>query len=230
MSNTIDGAAAASLLPGQWVPPAGVRVVVFDVVGTLVEPHPSVAVAYQQAGLRQGVGCDSADIQRRFAWAWRQQELLDAAAVPSFATSQAREEERWRRIVEEVFAGAASLEQTAAIFADLWDHFGEPSSWRPVAAGQQMLQATLQAGVGVVLASNFDDRLLRLAKHLHPLTSAQEVFASSAIGWRKPAPEFFRWIEARLGCRPDELMLVGDNPLLDIAAATQAGWQAQAVA
>ena len=230
MSNTIASPVAAPALSGLWFPPPGVRFVVFDVVGTLVEPHPSVALAYHQAAQRHGVAGDPDEIERRFAAAWRQQELLDAEAEPSFATSQAREEERWRSIVEEVFAGAASADQTAAIFADLWDHFGDPSAWRPVAAGQRMLQAACEAGVGVVLASNFDDRLLRLARHLPPLTFAQEVFASSAIGWRKPSPEFFRWIEARLGCGPDELFLVGDNPLLDIAAATRAGWQAQAVA
>ena len=63
MSNTIDGAAATSVPPGQWVPPIGVRVVVFDVVGTLVEPHPSVAVAYEQAGLGKMKGLLSKNIE-----------------------------------------------------------------------------------------------------------------------------------------------------------------------
>jgi putative hydrolase of the HAD superfamily len=57
------------------------------------------------------------------------------------------------------------------------------------------------------------------------LSLAGHVFASSELGWRKPAPEFFREIEARLGCEPEELLLVGDDPELDIVAARRAGWR-----
>jgi putative hydrolase of the HAD superfamily len=52
------------------------------------------------------------------------------------------------------------------------------------------------------------------------------VFASSEIGWRKPAPQFFRTIQEQLGLSPHELLMVGDDLQLDIAAANRAGWQA----
>jgi putative hydrolase of the HAD superfamily len=82
----------------------------------------------------------------------------------------------------------------------------------------------------VALASNFDERLFEIARVVEPLTLADHVFASSELGWRKPAPEFFRAVEQRLGRQPEELVLVGDDPLLDIAAARNAGWQAVSVA
>ena len=47
---TAGDTALAETSSGVVFPPEGVGVVVFDVVGTLVEPSPSVAVAYQQAG------------------------------------------------------------------------------------------------------------------------------------------------------------------------------------
>jgi putative hydrolase of the HAD superfamily len=56
------------------------------------------------------------------------------------------------------------------------------------------------------------------------------VFASSEIGWRKPAAEFFRTVEQRLGCEPAEILLVGDDPDLDIAAGRLAGWHVLGVA
>ena len=90
-------------LSGTVFPPAGVGVVVFDVVGTLVEPSPSVAVAYQQAASRHGLTVDTAVIQQRFKAAWRRQEAVDAASVPAFATSRGREAERWQAIVDDVF-------------------------------------------------------------------------------------------------------------------------------
>ena len=77
----------------------GVHTVVFDVVGTLIEPTPSVARAYQIAGRRQGVELAEPEIARRFSQAWARQEAADAAARPAFSTSQQREHDRWRLIV-----------------------------------------------------------------------------------------------------------------------------------
>ena len=214
-------------LSGDVFPPAGVAVVVFDVVGTLVEPSPSVAVAYQQAAARHGLMVDAAVIQARFKAAWRRQEGIDAAAVPAFATSRGREAERWRAIVNDVFEGAAPA---GAIFADLWEHFGLVEAWQPLAHGSALVRQAIDAGVTVALASNFDERLLAIAERLEPLSWVPHVFASSEIGWRKPAPEFFRWVERRLGCGPDEVLLVGDDPELDVAAARRAGWRSLGVA
>jgi len=216
---------AAESRPAFALPP-GVRAVVFDVVHTLVEPWPSVAVAYHEAGRRHGIDLDPAEIQARFRAAWRRQEQLDAAAAPPFATSRSREADRWRSIVEDVFAGNPARE---AIFADLWEHFGRPESWRPVPAGRDLAVAAQRAGLPIVLASNFDERLLGLAATVEPLTLAEHVFASSELGWRKPSAEFFRAIAGRLGLEPRELVLVGDDPELDIAAARRAGWHARPV-
>jgi putative hydrolase of the HAD superfamily len=222
----LDDAALVEADPNAAFPPVGVSVVVFDVVGTLVEPSPSVAVAYQQVAARHGLTVDTGVIQQRFKAAWRRQEVIDAAAVPAFATSRAREAERWRAIVDDVFEGATV---SAAIFPDLWEHFGQLAAWQPLAHGRDLVRQAIDAGVTVALASNFDERLLAIAERLEPLSWVPHVFASSEIGWRKPAPEFFRWIERRLGCGPDEVLLVGDDPELDVAAARRAGWRSLGV-
>jgi len=204
-------------------PPAGVRAVAFDAVGTLVEPWPPVGEAYAAAGLRHGVVLAADVVTSRFRAAWRRQELEDAAVVPAFATSRDRERRRWRAIVDDVFGTAAN---TAAIFADLWEHFGRPEAWRPLPAGTALVRAAADAGCIVALASNFDERLLAIAPHLEPLARADHVFASSELGWRKPAAEFFHRVEQLLGCSAHELLLVGDDLELDVAAARAAGWRA----
>ena len=214
----------ASVAPrglGDWSPPEGVKAVVFDVVGTLIEPRPSVAHAYQHAAARHGIERDPETIRRRFAAAWRRQEMIDAAATPAFATSRSREAERWRAIVEDVFDGVPA---SGTIFADLWEHFGRVEAWQPIPAGREFVRRALDAKATVALASNFDERLLEIAGRIEPLSWVHHVFASSEIGWRKPAPEFFRWVESRLGYEPTELLLVGDDPELDIAAGKRAGW------
>lgn len=224
---TAGDTAHAESSSGVVFPPDGVNVVVFDVVGTLVVPSPSVAVAYQRAALRHGLTVDTSIIQQRFKAAWRRQEAIDAAAVPAFATSRGREAQRWQAIVDDVFEGAAPA---AAIFADLWEHFGRVEAWQPLAHGRDLVRLAIDAGVTVALASNFDERLLAIAERLEPLSWVPHVFASSEIGWRKPAPEFFRWIERRLGCGPAAVLLVGDDPELDVAAARRAGWRSLGVA
>ena len=203
------------------------KVVVFDVVGTLVEPWPRVSRAYAEAGRRHGLELVEDVIAKRFAAAWRRQEAIDAAATPAFATSRQREVERWRGIVDDVFEHAPA---SGAIFGDLWEHFARPEAWRPLPEGVQLVEDVKRAGGEVALASNFDERLFEIARVLEPLMLADHVFASSELGWRKPAPEFFREVERRLGRRPEELVLVGDDPLLDVAAARKAGWEARAIA
>jgi putative hydrolase of the HAD superfamily len=207
--------------------PAAAKAIVFDVVGTLVEPAPTVAEAYRAAALRHGIDRDVADIQASFRAAWRRQEAVDAASHPAFATSGLRERERWRAIVADVFQAAP---ESDAIFADLWEHFGTQESWRPIPAGRELVRAALDAGLTVALASNFDERLFGIATAIEPLSWAHHVFASSEIGWRKPAVEFFRTVERRLERRPDELVLVGDDPELDIAAGRRAGWHVVPIA
>ncbi|MFM9195992.1 MAG: HAD family hydrolase, partial [Planctomycetia bacterium] len=92
------------------------------------------------------------------------------------------------------------------------------------------VRAAVEAQMTVALASNFDERLLAIAGQVEPLSWVPHVFPSSEIGWRKPAPEFFRWLERRLGCTPAEALLVGDDPDLDVAAARRAGWRALGIA
>lgn len=194
---------------------------VFDVVGTLVEPQPSVAVAYQRVAARHGVERSTAEIGGLFRQAWCRQEAIDAATRMPFATDRLRERERWRAIVTDVFADVPEIE---SLFADLWDHFGRPAAWRPTAYGPALVRQAVDAGLTVALASNFDERLHAIAGCVEPLSLVPHVFASSELGWRKPAVEFFRCVEERLGYTADEILLVGDDPDLDIAAGRRAGW------
>ena len=210
-------------------PPPGVRYVVFDVVGTLVEPWPTVPVAYQYAARRHSLECSAEDLRGRFAVAWRRQEEIDARARAPYATSRAREIERWRGIVHDVFAADAPEPVREAVFLDLWDHFADPAAWRALEPGTRLVEAALDAGCGVALASNFDERLLTIAGRVDPLRRAAHVFASSELGWRKPAAEFFRAVERRLDAAAGELLLVGDDPRLDVAAARAVGWRSLGV-
>ena len=97
------------------------------------------------------------------------------------------------------------------------------------------------AGVGEVL------RALHPTYHLALATNAQDsdaelvraalrragleycfhcVFAARDLGAAKPDVRFFRAMSLRLGCRPEEVVMVGDDYLADVVGAKDAGWRA----
>src|SRR5207249_8911999 len=74
--------------------------IVFDAVGTLIKPDPSVAVAYTTAARRQGVELEPAEVRGRFQVHFQSDEVHAEQGVLS--TDEATERRRWRKIVGDV--------------------------------------------------------------------------------------------------------------------------------
>ena len=111
----------------------GIRGIVFDAVGTLIKPVPSVAEAYTAAARRQGVVLDPEEVKARFHVHFQSDKVHAEQGVLS--TDEATERRRWRMIVTGVLPEVAEPDRA---FDELWDHFGRPDSWRcypDVAAG-----------------------------------------------------------------------------------------------
>ena len=71
--------------------------VVFDAVGTLIEPFPPVADVYARAAERQGVALARDEVKSRFSRCFR-----DDTSTSGLETDEAIEANRWRRIVSNV--------------------------------------------------------------------------------------------------------------------------------
>jgi putative hydrolase of the HAD superfamily len=197
----------------------------FDAVGTLIHPDPPVTVAYQRAAHSLGLRIDEEQIRGRFSEAFARQEEFDR--LHGRTTSPQREIERWREIVTEVFREAApSPELCEQLFAHLWRHFARAKSWRVDPEAAACWEALTARGLIVAIASNFDDRLIEIAQQIPPLDRADRLFISARIGHRKPAAEFFRFIERDLEIALGDLLSVGDNPENDYEGAKSVGWQA----
>ncbi len=193
--------------------------VVFDAVGTLIEPHPPVATAYQRAARRCGSTLPRREIQRRFAEALRRQERRDAQRHGR--TSPRRERARWRSIVRESIPDARDHD---ALFAALWEHFARPEHWRLAADAVVCLDALRRRGARVAIASNFDARLHAIVRGLPELEGRVEVFVSSELGVVKPQVEFFHRVAAALQLPAASLCMVGDRADHDYWPPRQAGW------
>lgn len=202
--------------------PKGVRAVLFDAVGTIIRPEPAVAAAYLSAGRRFSTQLTEDDVRARFRAAIVVQDAIDRD-LHQGRTSEAREHERWRSIVTQVFDDVADA---SLLFEELWQHFAHPEHWRLVDEMAQAWQSLADEGLMLGIASNFDSRLEPISRALFPELDPRRLFISSRIGWRKPLPAFFASIQEELQLQPEQILLVGDDPENDILGAQSAGWHA----
>ena len=207
------------------------RAVLFDAVGTLIYPAPPVAEAYFRVGRELGSARTLSEIKQRFRDAYRRSESLFALrgsgdGLARQPTSDDREQVRWRQVVCDVLNDLPQALADEAL-SRLWRHFAEPAHWRlydDVASAWQRLS---KCGYQLGIASNFDSRLVAICRGLAPLDECRHLFISSQLGHPKPAPQFFRAVEAQLGLRGEEILLVGDDWTNDILGGRSAGWQVQ---
>jgi putative hydrolase of the HAD superfamily len=198
------------------------KMVLFDVVGTLIAPRPSVQEVYGQVGRRHGSRRSPEEVGRRFRDALAARDAV--GSIGDWTTSAAHERAAWREIVSRVFDDVPH--RVDVIFTTLWDHFAKHSSWHIDPQVAPLWQQLRQSGLRIGLASNFDERLNEIAGRLHPLAEADAIFHSAQLGARKPGRGFFQAIQQRLALPAAALMMVGDDWSADYHGAVQAGWQA----
>lgn len=199
--------------------------VVFDAVGTLIFPRPSVAEAYQQAAQHFGIALPRETIQQRFRDAFARQEARDAERTSPCQTSETHEHARWRAIVAEVFPECADEKDAERLFTWLWDHFAAAKHWRVEEHADAVMAELIKRGKRLAIGSNFDHRLHDICAGLG-LAPTARLFVSSELGVRKPAPEFFAHVSSQLNVASERILMVGDDWRNDIAGARSAGWQA----
>jgi putative hydrolase of the HAD superfamily len=198
---------------------AGIDGIVFDAVGTLIDPFPTVAEVYAEAALRQGVHLERALVKARFHQYFRNDEV-DEMRGP-LATDEAGEFRRWRRIVSNVLPEVPDPDRA---FAELWDHFGRPEAWRCFPDVAPALAVCVARAIPIRIASNFDARLRGVVGGLAELSCcAAPLVISSEVGFRKPHPAFYQAACASLGLPPERVLCVGDDLENDVVGARRAG-------
>jgi putative hydrolase of the HAD superfamily len=195
---------------------------ILDAVNTLIEPSPPVPLVYAEAARRQGLDLDAGEVKRRFERSFRVDESDERGGL--LATDEATEHRRWRRIVADVLPDLPDPERA---FAELWSHFGSASAWRMFADVGPAIVALREAGLNLIIASNFDSRLRTVVRGLPDLVAEEaRLVISSEIGLRKPHPDFYRAACERLGLPPDRVLCVGDDVENDVLGPGRAGLRA----
>jgi putative hydrolase of the HAD superfamily len=197
----------------------GIVGIVFDAVGTLIRPVPSVAEAYTATAVRQGVSLEPDVVRVRFQAQFASDEVRgDAGAL---STDEATERRRWEKIVIGVLPEVPDLDRA---FEELWEHFSKPGSWRCFADVGPALRALRAEGLAVSIGSNFDGRLRSVVQGLPDLAECVDsLVISSEIGFRKPHPSFYHAACSRMGFAPPQVLCVGDDLENDVRGAIRAG-------
>jgi len=199
----------------------GIRAVAFDAVGTLLFPNPGATVVYAEAAARHGLAVDAADIGPKLWAHFRVEEEIDRAA--GWVTSELREQDRWRNIVNAAIPGA-----TVKLFHELFLHFSQPTAWSVPLDAAEVLAELHRRGFLLGMASNYDSRLTTVVNGTPALAPVRErLVISSLVGVRKPGLAFFaNGVFLTIGVPSSEILFVGDDHENDYLGATAAGMRA----
>jgi putative hydrolase of the HAD superfamily len=193
--------------------------VLFDAVGTVIYPEPSVSKSYVQVGRRFGWQVAEEELPERFAAA------MSRWFAPGRETDEVRDYETWRRVVQQVMSELDD-DISSNAFQLLWEHFADPAAWRVFPDVLDCWQDLTQRGYRLAIASNFDSRLQKIADGHSEFELVERIFVSSQLGWSKPDPRFYLAIQDALqanGEQPAQFHMVGDDHQNDVEAARGAG-------
>ena len=198
--------------------------VVFDAVGTVIDPEPSVAQAYYLIGQQFGSERTLDDVRSRFRSAFAETESRDRSPdTAGKVTNAAVEEARWRHIVAAVFP---EVEDGEGCFQRLHDYFAEPTAWRAFDDTLPTLHSMSERGIRLAIASNFDHRLHPICDGIAALGLFEKRFISSELGFRKPSADFYHAVVNGLNVAPEQILMVGDGLENDVEGALSVGMNA----
>jgi HAD superfamily hydrolase (TIGR01549 family) len=88
-----------------------------------------------------------------------------------------------------------------------------------------LLEELKARGYHLILASNFDSNLGTILRRLEIQDFFCSFFVSAAIGVEKPSLQFYELIVNTLECKPQEIVMVGDDLNLDVFPSMAVGLQ-----
>jgi putative hydrolase of the HAD superfamily len=191
-----------------------IRAVTFDVGGTLIAPFPSVGHIYAEVAAAHGVtGLDPADVDRRFAEAWK------------LHRPETYVKAEWAALVDATFAGLTSEPPSRTFFDELYARFTWTDCWRIFDDVLPTLVALRTRGLRLGLISNWDERLRPLLDALELTPCFDACLISCEVGAAKPDGLIFAAAAEALELKPREILHVGDGNREDVGGALVAGFQ-----
>jgi membrane protein len=182
-----------------------IKAILFDIDGTLVDSNEAHVEAWQRAFRAEGFEMSRETIREQIG---KGGDNLVPSLLPDLPEDI---RERLSQAEGEIYRRDYLLDV------------------RPFPGGKEILRAAAAAGQQVILASSASRPEV---DHYIGLLDARDILSGTTskddVGHSKPCPDIFAAALERSGCRPEEVIVVGDTPY-DIEAAHGAGLSAVAV-
>ncbi|HIV04022.1 MAG TPA: HAD-IA family hydrolase [Candidatus Spyradosoma merdigallinarum] len=199
------------------------RVISFDLTGTLLSLSPSLGVlcanAMRELGLEDVPPPAIFDAEKK-----RAQRTVRAKGIAP--TSEAHSREYWRAMLWEIFAGRVPTALFPKACETIYARIADAASWRADPAAKNALEAAAFLGLRRAALSNGDARWRNALEKLGLAPLFDEIFLSSETGLAKPDSAAFEHLCLAMKIRRGELMHVGDSLANDVVPAHAAGAEA----
>jgi HAD superfamily hydrolase (TIGR01509 family) len=187
-----------------------IRAVLFDWGDTLFEsPHAPTVI--REHAKERGVPLDADDARRIWNELWDAGKTAEEHAKGRDLSSDAH-----RRVWTALFSRAN--DRVPGIAPVLYERVMDPAGWTPYPDTEPTLRALREREMRIGIVSNhaYDLRPFFAAKGLARFIDAYAL--SFEVGTPKPAPDIFLSACRSLGVRPQDTLMVGDDPVSDAGA------------
>jgi REG-2-like HAD superfamily hydrolase len=198
-----------------------------DAAGTVIGVARPVAETYCALALEHGIAIASEDLAGRFSREFSAMPPLAFQAGLARPALERAERGWWRALVTSCLGEHASHPRFGDYFDALYRHYAGATAWHLYPDVLPLLTAAREAGLAVVVTSNFDSRLTGILRELSIESLLTGVLYSSAVGSAKPDGGIFRAACERLGLPAAAVLHVGDSAVADRDGALAAGLQAR---
>jgi putative hydrolase of the HAD superfamily len=200
-----------------------IRLVTFDVGGTLIHPDPSVGAVYAEVLTRRGFACGAEEVDRAFEESWE----VAARQIPPSQERYSRfaqgERGYWRELLRDTVRRLGGSEPPAGAADELFERFARADTWRIYPDVMPTLEDLRGRGMPMAVVSNWDSRLPSLLRDLGLRRYFGPLLVSALEACEKPDAKIFHRAALRAGVLPQEVLHVGDRYREDFEGAMQAG-------
>jgi len=198
---------------------SNIKVISFDVTGTLIEPSPSIGAIYGEVLRDFSIEIPDEELDLRFMAAFHQ-----VRKNPRKEITQESEMNFWQQVITRVLqkeVGSSTFEQ---IFEALWHTFADGNRWKTKPRLLRILKHLRSHHYQLIVVSNWDERLYNIFKSLQLTELFGAIHISAEAGRQKPDPTWFEAIAKDSGLEAHNFLHIGDSISEDFKAPREAGW------
>jgi putative hydrolase of the HAD superfamily len=212
--------------------------IVFDAGGTLIGADwPLVVEDFSAVARSLGLAVDPIAVMTGLRQVWG--DVL-AGRIPDSADSREAVTAFWTDTLARSLSIAAGLSlpadgesydpRTVTVARTFYPTFDNGRYHRLINGAEKVLQTLKHHGFRLAVLSNWSPKLPQILERLSIHQYFEFVIVSALVGLAKPDPAIFDLAVQKSGCRPEELLYVGDSPAADIAGSQAAGWDSVLIA